>query len=444
MQDLRDVIEGLVPLSDERGDWDAVVRDARGRRPVLLGSVAGIAVAASVLFGLVLFQPWSTERRTFLERALAAVDGGPVIHAVLRGDWGGTNVDLTTGARTPDHGETEIWHHPESGRIRVAARLGETVIHQSVYEEERASPEQTMLGRDYKAALESGTARTAGEDVIDGEPVTWVVVKAEVVPHGDGKMREWTQQVAVSNETYKPVATQDFVDGGAAGKGSLSRVLLLETLPADDVDLELPPEGVQNGALYSGSAPISIGMDRAAEVLGTKPLWLGAEHAGLLLSQLTETSVREGKQSERELTGSAAEDAKVCAQAAKRSERLGPCLRRSHGLTIRGDKVYEHGPVAWGEEERGVSFFYGTLGDDPKTYRKDRVPLLSEPFVKVSETTKEPSRVVGGNYFPAEGTVFIGAGDRQGNLRQEGLYVLIEASSPALILSAARALEPVD
>jgi hypothetical protein len=227
MRDLNDAVEQFEPMPEESGDWDAVVRDARRRRPVLLGSVAGIAVAAAALFALVLFEPWAAEQKTFLERALAAVDDGPVIHAVLRGDWGGTNVDLATGARTPVHGENEIWYDPERGRIRQISRLGDTVLYDHVYEEDGASPELVALGRDYKAALQSGSARTAGEDVIDGERVTWVVVVARMLPHGDGKLREWTVQVAVSNETFKPVATQDMVDGGAAGRGSLQRVIEL-------------------------------------------------------------------------------------------------------------------------------------------------------------------------------------------------------------------------
>jgi hypothetical protein len=444
MRDLNDAVERLEPMPDEPGDWHAVARDARRRRPVLLGSVAGVAVAAAALFALVLFEPWATERRTFLERALAAVDDGPVIHAVLRGDWGGTDVDLTTGARTPVHGENEIWYDRQRGLIRTVSRLGETVIHDSVYEKD-ASPELVALARDYKAALESGSARTTGQDVIDGQPVTWVVVEARRLPHGDGKLREWTQQVAVSNETFKPVATQDFVDDGKAGRGSLQRVLEVEALPAAAVEFASPSSGVE-GPFTGGEDPIT--REAVADVLGRAGVWLGEEHSGLRLARVSETFVRQGKQSERALTGPEAEDAKECAGAMRRGERLESeaCLRmrdRRHGFSIRGDTVYQHGPVVWGEKERGVSFFYGTLGDDPSTYRMPRVPVRSEPYVKLSITTEIPKMVVGGAYFPDEGTLFIAAGNRQGNLSYDGLYVVIQGSSPELILSAARALEPM-
>jgi hypothetical protein len=445
MQDVKDVVERIEPAPAERGDWDAVVRDARRRRPIVVGSLAGIATAAAVLFALVLFQPWSTDRRTFLERALAAVDDGPVIHAVLRGDWGGTDVDLTTGARTPAHGENEIWYDARRGRVRMVSRLGATVLHDNVYESDRASPELVALGRDYKAALESGSARTAGQGVIDGHSVTWVVVKAEVLPHGDGKLREWTQQVAVSNETFKPVATQDFVDGGKAGKGSLQRVLKVEALSAGDVEFAAPSSSIL-GPFNGGEEPIT--REAVSGVLGRAGVWLGEEHAGLRLARVSETFVRQGKQSERALTGPAADDAKACAAAARRGERResDACRRmrdRRHGFSIRGNTVYQHGPVEWGEKKRGVALFYGTLGDDPSTYHKDVVPQESEPYVKVSLTTEIPKMIVGGAYFPDEGTVFIGAGNRQGNLRHDGLFVVITASSPELIVPAARALKPM-
>jgi hypothetical protein len=444
MQDVKEVVERIEPVPVERGDWDAVVRDARRRRPVLVGSLAGIAAAAGALFVLVLFQPWSTERQTFLDRALAAVDDGPVIHAVLRGDWGGTNVDLATGERTPVHGENEIWYDRRRGLIRTVSRLGATVIHDSVYEKD-ASPELVALARDYKAALESGSARTTGQDVIDGQPVTWVVVEARMLPHGDGKLREWTQQVAVSNETFKPVATQDFVDDGKAGKGSLQRVIEVEALPADAVEFASPSSGIE-GPFTGRDDPIA--REEVADVLGRAGLWLGEEHSGLRLARVGQTSVRQGKRSERALTGPEAEDAKECARAMRRGERLESeaCRRmrdQRHGFSIRGNTVYQQGPVVWGEAKRGVTLFYGTLGDDPSTYRNVRVPRESEPFVKVSVSTELPKIVVGGAYFPPGGHVFIGAGNRQGNLRYDGLYVVVEASTPELIVSAARALKPM-
>jgi hypothetical protein len=86
MRDLRDDLDRMQAMPEARGDWDAVLRDANvWRRSTLVRAIAAFAAAASALFALALLQPWEGEGPTVLERALAAVDDGPVFHAVLRG-----------------------------------------------------------------------------------------------------------------------------------------------------------------------------------------------------------------------------------------------------------------------------------------------------------------------------------------------------------------------
>lgn len=441
MRDLKDAVERFEPMPADSGDWDAVLREARGRRPVLLGWTAGVVVMAVTLFALVLFQPWATENRTFLERALAAVDDGPVIHAVLRHGEGATNLNLETGERRRVYGETEIWYDPERGRIRVANLIGGAVTHESVYEEDHASRELIALGRDYKAALESGLARTAGEDIIDGERVTWVVVVAEMVPHADGPLREWTQQVAVSQETFKPVATRDSVGGEPVGH-TMQRVLELEALRADELDLELPKERLEEAVFQGGGD--SIPLDRAAGVLGRAPVWLGHDHAGLPLRRTAETWLRRGTYKETLLEGQAAEDAKAC--------RLGPgglsrieesneaCERareRESGFSQRGDTVYARGRPVFGPKRFGVSLTYG---DEEDVFGP--LKASTKPYVHLRQSTDRPALLHGAAYFPPPG--FVSLAGRSATLVMDGRYVVIHASSPDLLLSAARALKPMD
>jgi hypothetical protein len=442
MQDLKDLVERLEPMPEEQGDWDAVVRDARRRRPALLRSAAGVAAAAAALFALVLFQPWAVERRSFLERALAAVDDGPVIHAVLRGQWGGMNVDLKTGERTPVHGENEIWYDPRRKVIRVVSRLGGTITGDHVFQQERASRELIALARDYRTALESGSARIAAEDVLEGEKVTWVVVVAEVLPHASGPLREWTQQVAVSQDTFKPVATRDAI-GGKPAAGTLQRVLALESLPASAVDLVVPKERIEENSFQGGRDPIAV--DRAADVLGRAPLWLGPEHAGLPLTRANETWLRRGRHKETLLEGQAAEDAKVC--------RLGPggrsrieepneaCERFREGrggIRIQSDSVYLLDGVEWGEKHPGVSFTYGAEEDVYGPLKPS-----TKPYVHLSQATDRAALFRGAAYFPPPGFASL-AGGRSASLVADGIHVVIYASSPELVLSAARALKPMD
>jgi hypothetical protein len=449
MRELRDALERLEPIPAVQGDWDAVLRDANTRpRRRVATPLAGVALAAAALFALALFQPWEVENPTFLERALAAVDDGPVLHVVLRGEWGRTLVDLETGERRPVHGESEVWYDPDRGLVHTISRLGESVQHERVYDPGEPPAELLALGREYREALQSGSARVAGEGAVDGEPVTWITIRSKMLPDSaDGNLHEWAQQVAVSHATFRPVAIRDTRDGWP-GPGAMARVLELEMLPAGQGDFTAPARNSIDGMAYSeGREPIA--RDAAARALGRTPLWLGRSHAGLPFAQASRTTTRTGRQEETLLTGPAAKEALACQARVERvGRRTGPdcdSMRgRRQSLVIRGDKVYALGPAQWGQAQTGVVFLYGTVGDDPSTFREDAVPLWDRPHVSLAETTSlMPGTLRAGSFVPPDGSVFIGAGGRVGSVRVDGVYVSIQASSEDLILSAARALEPM-
>jgi hypothetical protein len=445
MRDLRDAIERLEPAPAVHGDWDAVVRDAGvRRRPALVRPVAALATAAAALFALALFQPWDGENPTFLERALAAVDDGPVLHAVLRGEWGGTLVSLSTGDRQPVHGENEVWYDSERGLVHMISRLGGVIQHEEVYEPRQPPAELVALGREYRQALESGSARIAGEDVVEGERVYWITIQSEMLPDvADGKLHEWAQQIAVSRESFRPVATRETRDGEPGPLGTRQRVLELETLAASEGDFTASEDDTLEGRLFKeGRNPIEL--EQAAEVLGRDPLWLGREHTGLPLAQVFRRATGVGRQRKIRLTGPVAREAEKCSEL--RGRDGGRCFRAlgRHGLSVGRDGVFTYGPPVWEDEQTGVILFYGTRGDEPSTYRKELVPRYDQPHVAITETTqRSPFERGAGRYVPPEGSVFVGAGGRTGLLRVDGLYVSIEASSEELVLSAARALEPM-
>jgi hypothetical protein len=448
MRELRDALDWMQPKPAVHGDWGAVLRDANVRRPRRVARpLAAVALAAAGLFALALFQPWDAENRTFLERALAVVDDGPVLHTVLRGEWGGTLVDLETGERRPVHGENEVWYDPDRGLVHTISRLGASVQYERVYDPGEAPAELVALGREYREALQSGSARVAGQGTVDGTRVTWITIRSKMLPDSaDGKLHEWAHQVAVSHETFRPVATRETRDG-RPGPGTEQRVLKLEMLPAGEGDFSAPPDDNRDGAVYSESRE-PIAREQAARALGRTPLWLGREHAGLPFAQASRTTTRTGRQEERPLTGRAAQDALGCrARVERAGTRSGPeCASmraRRQSLVIRGDKVYALGPVQWGEAQTGVVFFYVTVGDDPSTFRQDAIPLWKRPHVTLTETTTLSPVARGGSYDPPDESVFIAAGGRIGSVRVDGVYVSIQASSEELILSAARALEPM-
>jgi hypothetical protein len=454
MHELTDVMDGLEPVPQERGDWDAVLRDASVfRRQSPVRPAPAVVLAAAALFALALFQPWEGDNPTFLERALAAVDDGPVLHVVLRGDWGGTLIDLDTGTRTPVHGETEHWYDTEHGRVHSISRLGDAINHEQVFEPRKPLPELLALGRDYRQALESGTARVTSDGVLDGERVAWITIRSEMLPDSaDGKLHEWAQQVAVSRESFKPIATRETRDG-EPGPGTGNRVLELEMLPADHGDFTASRPDRLTGTLFREGRE-TIARDHAADALGRTPLWLGPEHMALALTQIARTETSEAHRRQIRLTGAKADAVEKCFELAKReSHRLRPapygprrCFRAlPYGsVSVRPDGVYADGPVVWQAQHVGVVLFYGTLGDDRSTYREDVIPLYDQPHVQLTEATRRSPHLRGvGSYVPPDGSLFLSAGGRDGFLRSGGVYVSIEASSEELVLSAARALEPM-
>ena len=444
-----ELLDRLTPsYHDRRGDWERVATDARGVAGSRLGGwaprVAAVVVAAAAVAAVVLAWPFQSDQPGLLERARAAIGDGPVVHAVLRGEWGGTLVDLASGERSAVHGENEIWYDSQQSRVHIVSRLGGVVQHEELYDAKQPPQELAALARDYKEALDSGTARVSGEDTIDGEPIVWVTIHSELLPDvADGKDHEWAQQVAVSWRTYKPVALRATRDG-AQGPGTMQRVFDLEFLAAGEGDFSASKQQSLDGAAFrEGRAPITL--EQAREILGRRPLWLGREYEGLRLAQVYEETTARGEQREVRVTGAQEEAALECRKL--RGEEASSCFR-ALGLgsfVIRADGVFRiEGPVVWRDEQRNVVLFYGSLGDNPSTYRKDVVPLYDRPHLTVAESTvASPLRRIAGAYVPPEGSVFVAAGANSGFLQIDGLHVSIGADSEAAILAAARALEPM-
>ncbi|MFN2469755.1 MAG: hypothetical protein ABR583_01975 [Gaiellaceae bacterium] len=450
------VLDGLVPHPRGDGDWGTVVRDGRRRlRGRLAAALAPAVALVAVAVGALLWPFGAADRGTVLERALAAVGDEPVLHVVFRGDWGGTVVDLQTGARQPVHAEQEIWYDTDRKLVRAVSRLGGVVESEGVESWKQPAAEYEALLREYRAALRTGTARVAGEDVVDRIPVYWVTWHRELNPDvADGRLHEWQQQVAISRETFKPVAMRETLDGKPA-RGSGRRVLELETVSTDAADFaHSGGPNLDRMAFRGGQQPIAL--EEAPGALGRAPYWLGQQHVGLPLAQIAKTITAIGRQNEIELHGEGAAAAREClerrhpdarASGDRPVVRIEACERArgaGRGISMRGGRVYTHGPVVWEPERTGVAFFYGRLGDDPSTYRKDSVPLWDEPHVSVAQTTsRTPSpwhRAPG--YVPPKGSLLLTA-PRNGFLERDGVYVTIEASSEQMLLAAARALEPM-
>jgi hypothetical protein len=439
-------LDPLVPATGSNGDWEAVVRDAgHGRRPLAV-VIAPVAVILAVAAAALLWPFGGQQQVSVLERALAAVGNGPVLHVVLRGEWGGTLIDLQTAAREPVYGERELWYDPERG-VRQIVRFGGQVQEDTfrpVDELGRYEPKVLrLLADDYRDALASGRARNLGPGEAYGEPVYWLRVDAESLPDAaDGKDHEWAHDVAVSRSTFEPVATRETRDGNP-GPGTGERILQLESVERSHAVLTpTGPRGLDGTAFSEGREQIPP--EDALEALGRTPLWLGRTYAGLPLAQVVRKDTKTGRSEQRLITGRLAEDARDCLATRDRLQELpGSCARLrelGHGVSIRGKNVYVNGPVEWGPERHGLVLFYGRLEDDPSTYKNDPGPSLEAPHVMLTEAADRLAEHGPPSYDVPAGSILVMPG-RFGLLQLDGLHVSIEASSDELLVSAARALE---
>jgi hypothetical protein len=450
--DVKERLDQLTPETERLPSWDAVLRDARPSRIRWAAPRVAIVGAVIALAALVAVAPWRESEPTgILDRALAAVGDGEVLHVVFRGEWGGTVVDLETGKRTPAYGENEVWYDPKRDLVHSVSRLGGAVEHDLLYERNDEDKELTTLWQDYRMALARGTARLAGNDVIDGVPVHWVIVRSQMLPDvADGKDHEWAQQVAVSKETYKPVAMK-YTRDRRTPEGATQRILRYETVSVAEANFTKPTRRGFEGPYRGGETPISL--DQANDVLGRAPVWLGERHAGLPLVQVSKLEVAIGSREQRVLRGEAAVLAKRCLAGLHARVRRGLPARRPAECRIAkrvgslescGDDVCTRGPIEWSAKHTGVVLFYGTLGDDPSLYRRQSVPQIDRPHVSITQTTDAGLMVRGTpmNYRPPPGTVLITA-LRSGYLVVDGVHVSITAYKEETMLEAARALRPL-
>lgn len=446
MKDVQETLDRLVPEPARMSDWDSVLRQARPRRRTRAIQLT-LATGVVALAALFVVAPWKcSERVGVMDKALAAVGDGPVVHVVFRGDWGGTLVDLKTGDRKPVYGERELWYDASRNLVHEINRFGGAVEDEEVYSAKKPSTELTSLSREYRKALEAGTARVTGLDVLDGVPVYWITVRRLMLPDvADHRDHEYAEHVAISRETFKPVATRATRDGNVI-EGSNQRVLRLETVPYAQEDFVSNPQASLDGrAMMQGSDPIDLA--RAAPALGRTPYWLGPEHAGFPLVQIKKAFSATGISAKTLVTGQRAGQIQRCLRASARARMRGvrPTCRLPHrSVEIRDGQVYESGPVRFGARQTAVTFFYGKRGDDPTTFKKESVPLWTEPHVLITETTDRDfvSRGSPMKYMPTEGSVVLMPG-QSGFLVRGGVYITIMATSEKLILDAARALRPM-
>jgi hypothetical protein len=277
----------LVELADTRRP----ARSWRGRRFVAVAvGAAAVAVAAAVLPGRLA----DNGRLSVIDRALAAVSAGPVVHTIVENsDWNSTLVDLASGKESAEPLRNEFWYDAERDELCLRMTIGDEVLRDVHCASVRASgpptsqPALTFASR-YRAALESGKARVVRRETVDGRRA--VVLQISVPPweNAEGRVVQpgFVEEVAVDEDTFKPLRFRHLPGPEvAAGPIFWWRVIAIESIDRDPKDFTATkgPEMRRFGPT-GNDRPVTSA--EAATALGRTAFWPGTEVGGAKLDRI--------------------------------------------------------------------------------------------------------------------------------------------------------------
>jgi hypothetical protein len=312
---------------------DAIASTQRKRRrrlPITRFVVAAVVLALAVAVALV--SPWQGRSSGFVERALAAIGDGQVIHVVSVGDQTGQDVvDLQSGRERPVSTQTEVWFDSARGLERTV-----TSIDGRITDEELQTPQGawTQSGRvytcawiaahpvdatkarvscnasgdngttprqipeplpsldpalagfvgGYRDALANGTAQRDGSGSVDGRPVEWLRFEETDQPPAGQPAQSIVERVAVDSQTLKPILVDRIIDGDQVGE---TRITLIETLSSQSVDFSRPTQAPPEPTATSVTSQSDVTPAEAAAAFSGRLLWDGPTLDTLPLTSTT-------------------------------------------------------------------------------------------------------------------------------------------------------------
>jgi len=392
-------LEHVEPVSLPGG----AARAGRSKRSHLARRLVPVFVLAAALIAVGLIAPWQ-HGRSFTERALSAIETGPVIHAVLQSETGFTYVDLATGEETSQIETTEIWYDSERRlehwRSTIAGRLQfENLQTLSGARDPQLDPALAGFVDGYHSALENGSAHVVGSGVVNGRDVAWI----EFALFPPSSKWQETERVAVDESSSLPLRIERYHDGRKEGSAD---VVSIETLQEGRGDFSAPKNDFLN---HSGRrdhiSPVTLA--GAVEAI-PNAVWTGERIAGLPLFGITRVA----------LTTEYAPGSGL-----KPRESSGVEIHYGNGwpypdAAVLPDGTTTDGRFVWLEETTEATSIY-SIEADPNVGAPPTGSML----------------VSGANRFRGRG--------EQGLVFENGVYVYISASDRDLLLAAARALEPI-
>jgi hypothetical protein len=199
----------LLAMADAVAATQQPPRRSAVRRPaVRLAALAAVAVA---ILAVALVLPQG--KHGIVDRAIAAIGDGRILHLVAEAPTGTVDVDLQSGRRTVEQYRVEVWADQELSRMHAVMSIKGERLADMLWPEDAKNgmtvgpvdPAFTALWGGYRKALEDGTAKRAGEGVAFGHRVYWLRF-SPADPKSAGS------EVAVDAETFKPIVWR--VDNG--------------------------------------------------------------------------------------------------------------------------------------------------------------------------------------------------------------------------------------
>jgi hypothetical protein len=200
----------------------------------------GVAAAAAAVTLVALFAPWQfgPGDNGIIDRALAAIGQGNVLHTVIRLEH------ATPGGPPPV--EVEQWYDQQTREVHLILRDETGVLDDVLIRPDgtavsqkgevpgkpvrnRLDPALETFLTGYVPALENGTARDTGTDVVAGRAVHWIEIPIEGAHD--------SEQIAIDSETGEPLLVRQLSNGIEVAR---YRVLTLELRARQEHDFALP------------------------------------------------------------------------------------------------------------------------------------------------------------------------------------------------------------
>ncbi|HWL33813.1 MAG TPA: hypothetical protein VNP89_09420 [Gaiellaceae bacterium] len=400
-----EVVELLADEPELLAVADAVSATQRAPRRRRLGPrLIGLAAVLALVAAAVTLVPDRGVEHPFVSEALAAIGRQPVLHARIEARLPQNDVvDLATGHAAPQTVSIEYWFDERRGRLRTVLRRSGVVVEEFLetptgsisgggpVQRARGSrpaidPALAGFVTGYRDALQSGEARVVANGTLNGRKVVWLQFDAGVS----------RQRVAVDSESYTPISLVPVDQQGRPADMSW-QVRVVETVARVEANFVAPK--LRAPRPFRGDVRESRPVSSAQALAGVRwpTRWLGESWRGLRLTSLELQTLSRGY-----------------------APGSGRPSERGLGLNLRYGADGEAGFVAVSQAplpEPAYAFAEGAL-----TFNRNPVPR--EGYIELVELGGAP-------------------GDRirvMGQLRQQGVFVTIWASSRELCLAAARAL----